>query len=75
MTAKEKAKELFCNMYGCELDEDLENIYIINSDGYFLAKECALTAIEEILNIINKDLNYQNVYVYFIEVKEELENL
>ena len=75
MTPKEKAKELVCKMYGCEINTDLNNIYIINGDGYFIAKDCALIAVAEIISVIDRDANYQNVYAYFLEVKTEIENL
>jgi TPP-dependent trihydroxycyclohexane-1,2-dione (THcHDO) dehydratase len=56
MTTKEKAKELFCKMYGCEINTDSNDIYLICGDGYFLAKDCALIAVDEkysgIINVI-----------------------
>ena len=56
MTPKEKAEELFCKMYGCEIDTDLNDIYVLNGDGYFMAKDSALIAVDEIIK--SKELNY-----------------
>ena len=66
MNPKEKAKELVEKMFqtGSALYADRIG-----------AKECALIAVDEILSLIHKDMNYQNVYVYFIEVKQEIKKL
>jgi hypothetical protein len=87
MTPKEKAKELVCKMYGCEINTDLNDIYILNGDGYFLAINSALTALDEILNNImffwynpTKDMPKDFIYFttqkkYWEQVKEEIEKL
>ena len=67
MTPKEEAKELvllFTNHYiSCP------------HTRIKIAKEYALICADKILKVINKDNNYQNVYVYFLEVKQEIEKL
>jgi hypothetical protein len=73
MTPKEKAKELVCKMYGCEIDTDLDDIYILNSEGYFLAKDSALIAVDEILNAAF--FATDEIYNFYIEVKQEIEKL
>ena len=65
MTPKEKAKELVDKFtFRCE-----------ECDYDWNAKQCAIIAVDEILNVINRDMNYQNVYAYFLEVKQEIEKL
>jgi hypothetical protein len=71
MTPKEKAKELFDKMH--------EEIY--NRDMYndlYRAKQCALIAVDEILE--DNRINYMLLGVgigkhYWKEVKQEIENL
>ena len=76
MTPKEKAIDLFCKMYGCEINTDLKNIYIINGDGYFIAKDCAIIAVDEILKNINVDNPLEEGKMNFwLDVRLEIENL
>jgi hypothetical protein len=76
MTPKEKAKELVCKMYGCEINTDLNDIYILNADGYFLAKDCALIAVNFAMEFITGDLDEAfDKTLYLFEVKEEIEKL
>lgn len=76
MTPKEKAKELFCAMYGCNINEELTNIYVINGDGYFMAKDCALICVDEIIQSYDtKNLIYPKEVNYWQEVKKEIEKL
>ncbi len=81
MTPKEKAEQLVCKMYGCEINTDLNNIYIINGDGYFIAKDSALIAVNE---IIEECYNWTGGtgdgwdtkrFDYWEEVKQEIEKL
>jgi hypothetical protein len=67
MTPREKAEELVDN-------------YIHNGDThhflhYTTAKQCALIAVDEILDVINtktlKGKNH-NIYIYYLEVKQEI---
>jgi hypothetical protein len=76
MTAKEKAKELV-------------NKYLQVYDGRLpIAKQCALIAVDEMLNIfiqifnnlvkeniISGEIKKSATYKYFQEVKKEIENL
>ena len=58
MTPKEKAEELFDNFF---------NLYP-NQDAYFIAKQCALIAVDEIIKVLpHPD--------YWQEVKQEIEKL
>jgi len=72
MTPKEKAKELFLKfrmylganfMYDDDVDED--------------AKECALIAVDEILDaiVIINDYDFEPLNQYWKEVKQEIEKL
>jgi hypothetical protein len=70
MTPQEKAKELFLKyaMYigaGYMFDEDA------NED----AKQCALIAVDEILNVIVGIYDYESLNPYWEEVKQEIEKL
>lgn len=60
MTPKEKAKDLVNKML---LDHDMP---------YYLAKECALIAVEEILN---EFYTHPIAKIYWQEVKQEIEKL
>jgi len=66
---KEKAKELFDLYYMLifNIGQDLANEIIIS----ILAKQCSLIAVKQILD---NDLNSE-VYFYWEEVEEEIENL
>jgi hypothetical protein len=66
MTPKEKAKELFEKMKLC-----------LFSDGDYDAKQCALIAVEEILNAIDwHEFEVPNKEItYWQEVKNEIEKL
>jgi hypothetical protein len=76
MTPKEKAKELVCKMYGCEINTDLNDIYILNEDGYFLAKDCALDAVDFAMEFITGNLDEAfDKTLYLLEVKKEIEKL
>ena len=60
MTPKEKAQELF--------DKNFEV-----TNNYYKAKECALIAVDEILKAVTAIAGKQ--YDYYVEVKQEIENL
>ena len=71
MTPKEKAKELVDKFY-----------YIPNSQGIFMmqdyqAKQCALIAVDEILNTIeySSQADELSKVNYWQEVKQQIENL
>jgi hypothetical protein len=70
MTPIEKAKEIVDNMYNSELDI-----------SYYAAKQCALIAVEEIINAIyNEDfdghlIDEHDAASYWQEVKEEINKL
>jgi hypothetical protein len=65
MTPKEKAEELFNKMLFC---------YQGNIDEY-TAKQCALIAVDEIKSYLWNTHNNPIDYRYWVEVKQEIENL
>ena len=72
MTPKEKAKELFDKMYN---SKDLMGIYPM---CFETSKQCALIAVDEILEIINETMilvDIESDYDYWQEVKQEIEKL
>ena len=71
MTPKEKAEELVDKMYFSRRYKDEENY--VPEQSWIHAKQCSLIAVDEILTIIDRNMNYQNVYAYFLEVKQEIE--
>lgn len=71
MTPKEKAQELFDKMY---MVEDHMGIYPM---CFNTAKECALIAAEEIIDVISTvyEHDWNVLYPYWNEVKQEIINL
>jgi len=71
MSAEEKAKKLVDDMY-CEM----HNLCITDEVLNEVAKQCALIAVDEILNS-PKDgyVHFQDVIKYWQEVKSEIEKL
>ena len=67
MTPKEKAKELYDNFYGLYPEQDAQ----------FIAKECALIAVDEIIDAIDwHEYEVPNDQLKFwFEVKREIEAL
>jgi hypothetical protein len=75
MTPKEKAEELVIKMYqplpaSKEAEKDKEHLYY---NQYNAAKQCALIAVDEILNGFRKLLPSSRNY--WEEVKQEIERL
>lgn len=69
MTPKEKAVELYEKFYyqlPSSLSDKIQDC---------VAQECALIAVDEILDVIDRDMNYQNVYSFYLNVKQEIERL
>jgi hypothetical protein len=64
MTPKQKAKELIDKMYGDELDYMTEG----------QAKQCALIAVDEVLNTI-MSVYQPETKAFWYEVKQEIEVL
>ena len=75
MKARDKAKELVCKMYGCEIDADLQKIYIINTIGYFIAKDSALVAVDEIMQEMDNVMLPNPFKQYWEQVKQEISKL
>lgn len=68
MTPKEKAKELFDKFYIEVLDRD--GTSAMNG---FEAKQCALIAVDEIMDALEKNGSWN--YDYWKQVKQEIEKL
>lgn len=67
MTSKDKAIELYIKYIDAYNDRNLQ------VSDYKFAKKCALIAVDEIINnIIDDDKQILN---YWVEVKQEIENL
>ena len=63
MTPKEKATELTCKYF---------NLIFLDLD-YDQAQQCALIAVDEILEITKHES--PSAYVYYMQVKQEIEKL
>ena len=72
MRPKEKADEIFTNYYN--LIQDQGGILGEEILVSILAKQCALIAVDEILNI-NSFEEHFTIHFYYLAVKEEIENL
>jgi hypothetical protein len=64
MTPKEKAQELINRMYYTQSSPTI----------WTQAKDCALIAVDEIRQLMNKMRSFENA-VYWKEVKQEIEKL
>jgi len=62
MNSKEKAEELLSKYY-------------FQVQTLAKQKQCALIAVDEILNVIDRDMNYQNSYSFYLDVKQQIEEL
>ena len=71
-TPKEKAKELFNHYHNLiqDIGGELGQEILVS----ILAKQCALFAVDEILNVNTFDQNF-TIHFYYLAVKEEIENL
>jgi len=69
MTAKEKSEELFNKFYA----------WYPNQDAQFIAKQCALMAVDELIHCSISYDNYNATWAsqvkYWQEVKQELEKI
>jgi hypothetical protein len=71
MTPKEKAHELINKLLLYSDDGDLKNInWKIRN-----AKQCALIAVDEILKVLCTPHKNESEYMYWQEVKQEIEKL
>jgi hypothetical protein len=68
MTPEEKAKELYCKYI------DTLNIRDLQTKANPFAKQCALIAVDEILEIKSVDKDFSLSH-YWLDVKHEIENL
>ena len=76
MTSKKKAKELvdvYKDITTTWIFKDLQTTNVINYD---LAKQCALIAVDEIIDSLQiKNYSQADQYEYWNEVKHEIEKL
>ena len=72
MTPKQKADEIFTHYHNLiqEQGGELGQEILVS----ILAKQCALIAVDEILNI-NSFKEHFTIHFYYLAVKEEIENL
>jgi hypothetical protein len=75
MTPKEKAQELV-DKFLLEITGVDKYSYNIDSMNLFSAKQCALIAVDEILNALSykASSNFEELK-YFVEVKQEIEKI
>lgn len=66
MTPREKADELY-SKYDDLLNKDFGNPIVFDNQ----IKQCALIAVDEILNLNDIDMEYS----FYVEVKQEIEKL
>lgn len=74
MTPKEKAQELVNKMFNCDKSTPEESMAML----YPHAKQCALIAVDEILDVDCFDMSeehFDNHIEYWQEVKDEIEKL
>ena len=79
MTPKEKAQELVGSFIGLASDEETTEDGLMYSEAMriFNAKQCALVAVDEMLQLgllVGSDLS-DTFYIYWEEVKQEIQNL
>ena len=74
MTPKEKALELYWKYYN-RIEHTLSEEY--SEHETFLCKECALIAVDQILDLIDTIYDYdrESLNPYWREVKQEIEKL
>ena len=72
MTPKEKAKELIEKFYSLIFDIDLGRIVSNDHKRLTAAKQCALIAVDEIIDYLTDG---EMDSAYFQEVKQEIEKL
>jgi hypothetical protein len=71
MTPKEIAKELFDKNYQIFLDDEDEHFV---GTAKRISKQCALIAVDEIRQIVNRLQNYEEA-IFWKEVRKEIEAL
>ncbi len=79
MTPKEKAIELINKMHNtehCGIDHFPNKNYCDCSEiNFFQAKQCAIIAVDEILNEYNDFMQTREQFGYWEEVKQEINKL
>jgi ferritin-like protein len=75
MTPKEKAEDLFSKFIDeipPNQEKDINKFMEVDREA---AKQCALIAVDEILNVIIGSYDYELEKIYWQEVKKEIEAL
>ena len=82
MDAKEKAKELVDKFHIIETshwNENMDGRMTMEQIGFYSAKQCALIAVDEIIDAIDFDWmerqNLERQHAYWQEVRQEIEKL
>lgn len=73
MTPQEKANELV-NKYFLEIEGADRYAFNLPSMNLYIAKECALIAVDEITSVIDAETNFKT-WEFYKQVKQELEKL
>lgn len=75
MTPKEKAKNLV-DKYFLQIEGADRYAYNLTSMNFFIAKQCVLITVDEILNALSYKVssNFEEIN-YFAEVKQEIQKL
>jgi hypothetical protein len=76
MTPKEKAIEIYDNFYLLHQSATDENgVWFISALNKGLAKKCALIEVHDILKVLCTPHKNESEYMYWQEVKQEIEKL
>jgi ferritin-like protein len=75
MTPKEKAEDLFSKLIDeipPNQEKDINKFMEVDREA---AKQCALIAVDEIINVLNGESFSRNAIVFWTSVKQEIEKL
>jgi hypothetical protein len=72
MTPKEKAEELIGKCYDTFINDEDEHY---TGTAWRLSKQCAMIAVDEIIEVLWKTNKNETEYRHWQEVKKEIENL
>ena len=72
-TPKEKANELV-NKYFLEIEGADKYAFNLPSMNLYIAKQCALIAVDEVISVIDPETNYKT-WEFYKQVKQEIEKL
>jgi len=75
MSPKEKAKELFKSMYNKIFDIDMGENVMQDKKRFDVAKQCTLISVDEVLQTIEAGNPIESQWIYWNNVKTEIEKL